>query len=190
MTITKTRSTLETNITLTLSKESKDVNIQTGVGFFDHMLTLWAFHANLGLTVKATGDLHIDDHHTVEDTGILLGEALLELLEDKRGLKRYGHAFVPMDESLSEVFVDLSNRPFLVYNASYNRQVINGFACENVEEFLQAVAMNGRITLHVHNRYGRNAHHQIESVFKAFGQAIKMALTKEGDTLPSTKGVL
>lgn len=190
MTITLSRDTLETKIHLSLSTEVLAVEIDTGVGFFDHQLTLFAFHANVGLKVSVVGDTQIDDHHTVEDTGIVLGQALLKLTEDKRGMRRYGHAFVPMDESLSQVILDLSNRPFLVYEATYNRVVVNGFATENVEEFLRAVAMEARLTLHVKNLYGRNAHHQIESIFKAFGQALKMAMTIEGDRLPSTKGVL
>ena len=190
MTINVTRDTLETKIRLTLSTDTLTTEINTGVGFFDHMLTLFAFHAQLGLNVEVEGDTHIDDHHTVEDTGIVLGQALRQLTEDKRGLTRYGHAFVPMDESLSQVILDLSNRPFLVYEAQYNREQINGFATENVEEFCRALAMEARVTLHVKNLYGRNAHHQIESIFKALGQALKMALTKQGDRLPSTKGVL
>ncbi len=190
MIINKTRQTKETQIDLTLSNEDLSVEVSTGVGFFDHMLTLLAFHAKLGLTLSVKGDLHIDDHHTVEDTGIVLGEALLELTRDKRGLRRYGHAFVPMDESLSQVYLDLSNRPFLVFNATFTRENLNGFASENVEEFFRAVAMEARVTLHAKNDYGTNAHHQIESLFKAFGQALKMALIKEGEQLPSTKGVL
>ncbi len=187
----QSRSTKETTITAELSTEKNaPIAIETGLGFFDHMLHLLAFHAKLGLTVKATGDLNVDDHHTVEDTGIVIGELIAQWTEDKKGLSRYGVSYVPMDESLSRVVVDLSNRPFLVFNANFGRDSIGAFALENVKEFFTALSVAARMTLHVENLYGDNTHHQVESIFKAFGRSLNTATLKTGDILPSTKGVL
>ena len=187
----QSRSTKETTITAELSTDKNaPIAIETGVGFFDHMLHLLAFHASISLTVKATGDLNVDDHHTVEDTGIVIGELIAQWTEDKKGLARYGVSYVPMDESLSRVVVDLSNRPFLVFNASFGRDSIGAFALENVKEFFTALSVAARMTLHVENLYGDNTHHQVESVFKAFGRSLNAATLKTGDILLSTKGVL
>lgn len=191
MSFSQERNTQETKIKATLTPDSHAAStIQTGVPFFDHMLTLFAFHAGLSLSLHVQGDLAVDDHHTVEDTGIVLGLLLQDMLQDKTGLERYGVSYVPMDESLSRVTIDLSNRPFLVFKAAFSRESIGAFALENVKEFFTALAMQAKITLHIENLYGENAHHQVESIFKAFGRSLNMAMKKSGDRLPSTKGLL
>lgn len=185
------RNTKETQIKIELNLDgSGKADISTGVGFFDHMLTLFAFHGQIDLTIKATGDLEVCDHHLVEDTGIALGMAFLKCLEDKKGIRRYGNAFVPMDESLACVNLDISGRSFLVYHMDYVRETIGNFSLEMVEEFLRAFSNESRTTLHARVLYGKNDHHKVEALFKAFGRAVKEAKTIDGDTLPSTKGVL
>ena len=187
------RRTRETEIELALNLDgSGTAEIDTGVGFFDHMLTLMAAHGLLDLRVHARGDTHIDDHHTVEDVGIVLGQALREALGDKAGLRRYGHAIVPMDEALALVAIDCSGRGLLVYDVTFTRDKIGSFDTELVEEFLRAVAHNGGITLHVRQLAGRNAHHVAEAVFKALGQALRRAVERDPrrEGVPSTKGVL
>lgn len=187
------RRTTETEIELVLNLDGSGVaEIDTGVGFFDHMLTLMAAHGLFDLRVRARGDTHIDDHHTVEDVGIVLGQALREALGNKAGLRRYGHAIVPMDEALALVAIDCSGRGLLVYDVTFACDKIGRFDTELVEEFLRAVAHNGGLTLHVRQLAGRNAHHVAEAVFKALGQALRRAVERDPrrEGVPSTKGVL
>jgi len=185
----KERNTKETQIKLSIDLDNYvESNINTGVGFFDHMLTLLAFHGKFTLNVEAKGDLYVDDHHLVEDTGILLGQAFKEALLDKKGINRYGSARVVMDEALAVVDLDLSNRGYLVYNVTLNRNDINGFSLEMVKEFMYAFAINSGTTLHINLMYGDNDHHKVEAIFKALGQALKKAICIVDDRLPSTKG--
>ena len=185
-----TRTTKETDIALKLSLDGGEVNVSTGIGFFDHMLTALAFYAGWGLELTVKGDIHVDGHHTVEDTGIVLGQALKEALGDKKGIRRFGSAFVPMDEALCFTALDFSNRPFLVFDADMPQPMIGSYdACLTVE-FMRAVAMNGGITLHQKCHYGANAHHITEGLFKSLGLAIKDAARVEGAGVVSTKGVL
>lgn len=188
------RNTLETKIKLSVNLDGTGLaDFDTGVPFFEHMLDQIARHGLIDLIIKADGDLHIDDHHTVEDIGIALGQALLNAVGDKRGIVRYGYAYVPLDEALSRVVIDLSGRPGLIFNANFTREKIGQFDTQLVEEFFQAFANNARVTLHIDNLYGKNAHHQVETIFKAFGRALRMALSADQrmqDQLPSTKGAL
>ena len=189
-TATITRTTKETDITLSLSLDEGEVKISTGIGFFDHMLTALAFYAGFGLELTVKGDLYVDGHHTVEDTGIVLGQALREALGEKKGIRRFGSAYVPMDEALCFTALDFSNRPFLVFDAEMPQPMIGDYdACLTVE-FMRAVAMNGGITLHQKCHYGANAHHITEGLFKSLGLAIKDAVKVEGAGVVSTKGVL
>lgn len=186
-----TRNTKETQIEMAINVDGTgQCNIQTGIGFFDHMLTLFAFQANIDIDLKATGDLDVCDHHLVEDTGILLGQLLKEALGDKMGIERYGIARVPMDECLTSVDLDLCGRSFLVYHCSLKRDSIGSYSCEMTQEFLRAFAYNATMTLHVNNEYGENDHHKIESIMKAFGRALKIAVAKTSDKMPSTKGII
>jgi len=192
-TATVERKTGETDILLTLSLDGGGTSdVRTGIPFFDHMLTLFARHGLLNLTVAAKGDIEVDYHHTVEDTGIALGQALARALGDKAGIRRYGHAYVPMDEALVRAVVDCSGRPFLAYEAPRGVEAIGLFPFQLVEEFLRAVAVNAGLTLHVSVLAGRDAHHMAEGVFKALGRAIDAAVTIDGRVsgIPSTKGVL
>lgn len=185
------RETKETQIHLKLNVDGKGkANIDTGVGFFDHMLTLLAFHSNMDLELKAKGDLYVCDHHTIEDCGILLGNAFKQALGDRRGIARYGSFNLPMDETLCNVTLDISGRPYLVYNCELKRESIGNFSCEMVEEFLRAFAFQAGITLHVNVFYGTNDHHKVEAIFKALGRALKQASEIVSDTIPSSKGVL
>lgn len=188
-----TRETKETNISLTINLDGKGkVDINTGVGFFDHMLNLMAFHGGFDLEVKAKGDIEVCDHHLVEDVGITLGEAFLKALGDKIGIKRYGTFFIPMDETLAQVSLDISGRSFLVFDCNFVRESIGNFSTEMVKEFFRAFAFNSGITLHGRVLYGENDHHKAEALFKALGRALREA--KEVDEnnmqLPSTKGKL
>ncbi len=188
-----TRRTSETEITLTLSLDGDGSSeIITGVGFFDHMLTHIARHGLLHLTVQAAGDLHIDDHHTVEDVGIALGQALREAIGDKAGIARYGHALVPMDEALVSCALDWSGRGLLVSDFAFTARKIGTFDTELVPEFFRAVAANAGLTLHFEQRRGANSHHIAEAAFKAFGRALDMAKRMDDRVsgIPSTKGVL
>ena len=185
-----TRTTKETDITLSLSLDGGEVKVSTGIGFFDHMLTALAFYAGWGLDLNVKGDLHVDGHHTVEDTGIVLGQALKEALGDKKGIRRFGSAFVPMDEALCFTALDFSNRPFLVFDADMPQPMIGDYDSCLTVEFMRAVAMNGGITLHQKCHYGANAHHITEGLFKSLGLAIKDAVKVEGAGVVSTKGVL
>lgn len=185
-----TRTTKETDITLKLSLDGGEVKVSTGIGFFDHMLTALAFYAGWGLDLTVKGDLHVDGHHTVEDTGIVLGQALKESLGDKKGIRRFGSAFVPMDEALCFTALDFSNRSFLVFDADMPQPMIGDYDSCLTVEFMRAVAMNGGITLHQKCHYGANAHHITEGLFKSLGLAIKDAARIEGAGVVSTKGVL
>ncbi len=187
---TAQRKTNETSIEMSVDLVGNEININTGIGFFDHMLNLLAFHGKFGLDIQAKGDLFVDDHHLIEDTGILLGQLFKEALGDKKGIKRYGTSFVPMDEALAQVNLDISNRGYLVYNVDFTREEINGFSLEMVKEFMYAFAINSGITLHINLLYGDNNHHKVEAVYKALGQALKDAITIVDDRLPSTKGKL
>jgi imidazoleglycerol-phosphate dehydratase len=187
------RSTKETEINVTLNPYgSGKAKIATGVGFFDHMLELLAFHAAFDLEVTAKGDLHIDVHHTVEDTGIVLGQVFRKSLPGKQAFVRYADAFVPMDETLARAVVDISGRPFLVFDAQFDNPKLGDFDTELVQEFFQAFAANAGITLHLKVEYGRNSHHKIEALFKATAVALRRALQQDDSRKgpASTKGVL
>ncbi len=187
------RQTAETNITLELNLDGTGrADVQTGVGFFDHMLTLLAKHGALDLTVRAQGDLHVDQHHTVEDTGICLGQAIKQALGNKAGIRRYGHFTLPMEETLATVALDLSGRYYLVFKAEFPTAKIGEFDSELVEDFWQALAANALMNLHVLVPYGRNSHHISEAIFKAAARALRMAIELDGrlTDVPSTKGTL
>jgi len=189
-----TRNTLETQITVSLNLDGTGVSkLATGVPFLDHMLDQIARHGLIDLDVQAKGDLHIDAHHTVEDTGITLGQAFAQALGDKKGIRRYGHAYVPLDEALSRVVIDLSGRPGLEYHVDYTRARIGEFDVDLFLEFFRGFINHAGVTLHIDNLRGINAHHQAETIFKAFGRAMRMAVESDarmGDVLPSTKGAL
>ena len=191
---TASRRTLETEIEVTVNLDgSGAVNFATGIPFLEHMLDQIARHGLLDLDIAARGDTHIDDHHTVEDIGITLGQAIAEAVGDKAGITRYGHAYVPLDEALSRVVVDFSGRPGLEYHVPFSRARIGDFDVDLFQEFFQGFSNHAQVTLHVDNLRGSNAHHQAETVFKAFGRALRMALTLDSRTsgaTPSTKGVL
>jgi imidazoleglycerol-phosphate dehydratase len=186
------RSTGETRVSLSLDLDGGEASASTGVGFLDHMLDLLARHGRLGLQVEARGDLQTGAHHTVEDVGIVLGQALDEALGDRAGIRRYGSALVPMDESLAECAIDISGRPLCVFDADLPPTTIAGFDTELAEEFFRAVANSAKLTLHVSVRHGSNAHHMIEGCFKAFARALRIAVSIDPDEsgVPSTKGTL
>ena len=191
---TITRKTAETDISVTVDLDGTgQYDNQTGVGFFDHMLDQLARHSLIDMTIRATGDLHIDDHHTVEDTGIALGQALTQALGDKRGIKRYGACLLPMDDALVRAALDLSGRPFLVWNMDLPTAKIGTFDTELVREFFQALSTHGGITLHVDALHGINSHHMAEAAFKAVARALRDAVEtdpRKADAVPSTKGAL
>jgi imidazoleglycerol-phosphate dehydratase len=188
------RNTLETQISVHLDLDGTgEARLDSGVPFLDHMLDQIARHGLIDLTVKAKGDLHIDAHHTVEDVGITLGQAFAQACGDKKGLRRYGHAYVPLDEALSRVVVDLSGRPGLEFNVDFTRERIGDFDVDLAREFFQGFVNHARVTLHIDNLRGVNAHHQCETVFKAFGRALRAAVEPDPraeGTMPSTKGAL
>ncbi len=187
------RNTAETKISASIDLDGKGAaSVSTGIPFFDHMLDLFARHGFFDLTVKAEGDIGVDNHHTVEDIGIVMGLLVNEALGDRKGIVRYGHAVTPMDETLSEVSLDLSNRPYLVYHVPDNLGMCGTFDTRDVKEFLQAFSVKGGMNLHVNVRYGDNPHHIIESVFKALGRALDRAVARDGRISGhhSTKGVL
>ena len=188
------RNTLETQITVSVNLDGTgQCKLDTGVPFLEHMIDQVARHGLIDIEIVAKGDLHIDDHHTVEDTGITLGQALAQAWGDKKGVRRYGHAYVPLDEALSRVVVDLSGRPGLVMDVEYTRAMIGGFDVDLFGEFFQGLVNHAMITLHIDNLKGKNAHHQAETIFKAFGRALRMAVERDdrmAGVMPSTKGTL
>ena len=188
------RNTLETKIQVVLNLDGSGLSkLNTGIGFFDHMLDQLARHGLIDLEVSAVGDLHIDAHHTVEDVGITIGQALAKAWGDKKGLRRYGHAYVPLDEALSRVVVDLSGRPGLVFNVPFTRAMIGEFDVDLVHEFFQGLVNHAGITVHVDALAGDNSHHQAETVFKAFARALRIACEidpRAASSIPSTKGAL
>ncbi len=189
-----TRNTLETQITVSVNLDGTGQGrFSTGVPFLDHMMDQIARHGLIDLDVDAKGDLHIDAHHTVEDIGITLGQALAKAWGDKKGLTRYGHSYVPLDEALSRVVIDLSGRPGLTYNVEYTRASIGQFDVDLISEFFHGLVNHAGMTLHIDNLRGHNAHHQAETIFKAFGRALRMAVTPDArmaGAMPSTKGTL
>lgn len=189
-----TRNTLETQVRVRLDLDGTGKSqLSSGIGFFDHMLEQIARHGLMDMEISASGDLHIDAHHTVEDVGITLGQALAQAIGDKKGLRRYGHAYVPLDEALTRVVVDLSGRPGLAFNATFVRATIGEFDVDLVREFFQGLVNHAGITLHIDNLSGDNAHHQAETIFKAFGRALRMAAepdARAAGSIPSTKGSL
>jgi imidazoleglycerol-phosphate dehydratase len=188
------RKTKETSIEVEVNLDGKGVyKIDTGIGFLNHMLEQLSKHSLVDINLKAKGDLHIDLHHTTEDSGIVIGEAIAKALGDKKGIKRYAHAYIPMDETLSRVSVDISNRPYLVWNVKLKVEKLGEMDTELFKEWFQAFSQSAGITLHIENVYGDNSHHIIESCFKGLARALRLALEKDaraGDSLPSTKGIL
>ena len=188
------RKTAETHITVKVNLDGTgQSSLQTGIGFFDHMLDQIARHAMLDLDVRAVGDLHVDGHHTVEDVGIALGQAVHQAVGDRKGIRRYGHAYVPLDEALSRVVIDFSGRPGLVMNLPFKSGMIGTFDSQLTHEFFQGFVNHAFVTLHIDNLRGENAHHQAETVFKAFARALRSALEpdpRSAGTVPSTKGTL
>ena len=191
---TITRKTTETSIVASVSLDGTGTyDMKTGVGFFDHMMEQLARHSLIDMKIEAKGDLHIDDHHTVEDCGIALGQAVAKALGDRKGIKRYASADLPMDETLTRCAIDVSGRPFLVFKVNFPRQKIGTFDTELVREWFQAFAMNSGITLHIENTYGENAHHIAESCFKALARSLRVAIEidpRQAGVIPSTKGTL
>ena len=191
---TITRKTTETSVVASVSLDGTGTyDMKTGVGFFDHMMEQLARHSLIDMKIEAKGDLHIDDHHTVEDCGIALGQAVAKALGDRKGIKRYASADLPMDETLTRCAIDVSGRPFLVFKVNFPRQKIGTFDTELVREWFQAFAMNSGITLHIENTYGENAHHIAESCFKALARSLRVAIEidpRQAGVIPSTKGTL
>jgi imidazoleglycerol-phosphate dehydratase len=188
------RDTLETQITVSIDLDgSGAARLDTGIPFLEHMLEQIARHGLIDLDIVAKGDLHVDAHHTVEDIGITLGQAFARAIGDKQGVRRYGHAYVPLDEALSRVVLDLSGRPGLVFEVAFTRAAIGGFDVDLFHEFFQGFVNHAAVTLHIDNLRGVNAHHQAETIFKAFGRALRVAIEPDarlGDAIPSTKGSL
>jgi len=188
------RNTNETQITVNIDLDGVgNADLETGIGFFEHMLDQIARHGSIDLGVKARGDLHIDAHHTVEDVGITMGQAVASAVGDKKGIRRYGHAYVPLDESLSRAVIDLSGRPGLIYHVDYPRAMIGSFDVDLIHEFFQGFCNHAQATLHLDSLRGDNAHHVAETVFKAFGRALRMAVEPDpraAGRIPSTKGTL
>jgi len=187
------RKTKETEISLELNLDGKgNYSISTGIGFFNHMLELFSKHSLIDLKLSVRGDLEVDCHHSVEDAGIVLGQAIKEALGNKMSIKRYGNFTVPMDETLATVNLDLSGRPYLVFNAEFSKSMVGDMDVETVEEFMMAVCANAGITMHVNVPYGSNNHHMIEGIFKAFARALRIAVSKDDkvEGVPSTKGIL
>jgi len=191
---TVTRDTLETQISVSINLDGTGKSsFNTGIPFFEHMLDQIARHGMIDIDVKANGDIHIDDHHTVEDVGIALGRAFKQVLGDKKGIMRYGHAYVPLDEALSRVVIDFSGRPGIEYRVEYPRARIGQFDVDLIHEFFQGFANHAPATLHIDNLHGKNAHHISETIFKAFGRAVRLAISADermAGIIPSTKGLL
>ena len=188
------RNTLETQITAAINLDGTGMSkLDSGLGFFDHMLDQIARHGMMDISIAAQGDLHIDAHHTVEDIGITLGQAFAQAIGDKKGVRRYGHAYVPLDEALSRVVLDLSGRPGLEFQVPFTRARIGDFDVDLIHEFFQGFVNHAQVTLHIDNLRGHNAHHQAETIFKAFGRALRMAVEADprmAGIMPSTKGAL
>jgi imidazoleglycerol-phosphate dehydratase len=185
------RKTKETDISLKLNLDGGDVNIDTGIGFFDHMLNSFATHGGFGLDISVKGDLNVDDHHTIEDTGIVLGQAFNKALGDKSSIERFGSFYVPMDEALTFASLDISGRPFMVFDADFPQEKCGDYTSAMTVEFMRAFAYNAGITLHVKCEYGYNSHHIIEAIYKAVAHALKIAVKQNDSGKPlSTKGVL
>ena len=185
------RNTLETQILVEINLDGTGkAEIDTGVGFFDHMLTLMAFHGKFDMKVKCNGDIYVDDHHTIEDIGIALGECVKQALGDKRGIRRYSTVFIPMDEALARTSIDVSNRPYLVFNAEFTDERVGNMATQMVKEFFRAFVNESRVTLHINLLYGENDHHKIEAIFKSFARALKEGIEIISDEGASSKGVL
>ena len=185
------RNTLETKIKVEINLDGRgEAKIDTGVGFLDHMLTLMAFHGQFDLTILAKGDLCVDDHHTIEDIGICLGEAFKEAIGDRRGIRRYSTVYIPMDESLAYTSIDISNRPYLVFNVNFSDEKIGNMSTQMFKEFFRAFVNESRITLHINLLYGENDHHKIEAVFKSFARALKEGSEIISKEVSSSKGVL
>lgn len=190
-TATIERNTLETKIKLVLNLDGTGVSkINTGIGFFDHMLTLFSFHSGIDLELVCDGDLVVDTHHTIEDIGIALGQAINKALLERKGINRYSNVFLPMDEALVQTTIDLCTRSYLVYNVDLAVERVGTFECEMLEEFLRAFTYNVNMTMHINMQYGKNAHHIIEAVFKGMGQALKQAITISSNKVMSTKGII
>ena len=190
-TATITRTTKETDITLSLNLDGGPVKIETGIGFFDHMLNAFATHGGFGLELTVKGDLHVDCHHTIEDTGIVLGQAFAKALGDKAGIARFGSFYVPMDEALAFTSLDISGRPFVVFNAQFLQEKVGDYDSCMTEEFVRAFAVNAGLTLHAKLEYGTNAHHCIEAIFKSIAHAMRLAVKQnDSNAVLSTKGVL
>lgn len=188
------RKTQETQIDVSIKLDgSGESEVSTGIGFLDHMLTLFSRHSGIDLKIQSEGDLIVDGHHTVEDTGIVIGQVIARALGDKKGIERYGYAVIPMDEAMVEAVIDMSGRPYIVFNADFGSPSVGDFDTQLTEEFFRALAFNAGITLHLSCRYGRNDHHIIEGMFKAFARALRQAIKIDqanADRIPSTKGVL
>ncbi|WP_244835261.1 imidazoleglycerol-phosphate dehydratase HisB [Clostridium sp. BJN0001] len=186
------RNTNETKIKFEIDLDGEGkADVKSGIGFLDHMLNLFAFHSRTNINLRCDGDLYVCDHHSIEDIGIAMGLAFKEALKDKKGINRYGSFFIPMDETLAFSSIDISGRPYLVFDCSFNREKVGEMSTEMTEEFFRAFAMNSGVTLHLKVLYGSNDHHKIEALFKAFARSIKEAKEiKDGDAVPSTKGVL
>ncbi len=185
------RETTETKIDIKLSVSEKESQIHTGVGFLDHMLSLWSFHSDLALQIDVEGDTWVDDHHTTEDIGIVLGQLLRQLIKDKVHYTRYGTQYIPMDETLARAVVDISGRPYLHFQANFSKEKVGQFDTELVKEFFRALVINAHLTVHIDLLHQGNAHHEIEAIFKAFAHALKQALRDSEDRrIPSSKGVI
>lgn len=187
----KTRNTAETQLSISLADDQRTSKIDTGVGFLDHMLTLFTFHSKLSITVEANGDTEVDDHHVAEDIGIVLGQLLLELVKERKSFQRYGVSYIPMDETLARSVVDISGRPYLSFNADFSKEKVGTFDTELVDEFFRALVINARLTTHIDLLRGGNTHHEIEGIFKSFARALKEALaSNDSEGIPSSKGVI
>lgn len=187
----KTRNTAETQLSISLADDQRTSKIDTGVGFLDHMLTLFTFHSKLSITIEANGDTEVDDHHVTEDIGIVLGQLLLELVKERKSFQRYGVSYIPMDETLARSVVDISGRPYLSFNADFSKEKVGTFDTELVDEFFRALVINARLTTHIDLLRGGNTHHEIEGIFKSFARALKEALaSKDSEGIPSSKGVI
>lgn len=187
----KTRNTAETQLSISLADDQRTSKIDTGVGFLDHMLTLFTFHSKLSITIEANGDTEVDDHHVTEDIGIVLGQLLLELVKERKSFQRYGVSYIPMDETLARSVIDISGRPYLSFNADLSKEKVGTFDTELVDEFFRALVINARLTTHIDLLRGGNTHHEIEGIFKSFARALKEALAgNDSEGIPSSKGVI